>query len=103
MNHIEEVLAHDEASRSSHKRLILQVWERLGLCLDDDQIAAFYKMPSPETITRTCRKFQEEGKYLGKKQNEMKFKSLQIQQRMPQTKAEDVPQLFEVSTPRYWG
>lgn len=103
MNHIEEVLASDEQSRSSHKRLILKVWERMGLCLDEDQIAMFYKMPSPETITRTCCKFQEEGKYLGKNQNDMKFKSLQIQQQMPKTKAEDVPHLFEVTTPqRVW-
>jgi len=100
MNVIEEVLSEDEASRSSHKRLILKVWERMGLCLDEDQAALFFKMPSPETIRRVRQKFQEEGKYLGKNQSDMKFKSLQIQQRMPQTKAEDVPQLFEVTTPQ---
>lgn len=103
MKIIEEVLAEDEASRSSHKRLILKVWERMGLYLDEDQAALFFKMPSPETITRTCRKFQEEGKYLGKNQSDMKLKSLQIQQRITQTKPEDVPQLFEVTTPsRVW-
>lgn len=62
-----------------------------------------YTKKNGETITRTCRKFQEEGKYLGKNHKEMKFKSLQIQQRIPQTKAEDVPQLFEITQPRYWG
>lgn len=75
----------------------------MGLYLDEDQAALFFKMPSPETITRTCRKFQEEGKYLGKNHKEMQFKSLQIQQRIPKTNAEDVPQLFETTTPRYWG
>ena len=103
MKIIEEVLANDEASRSSHKRLILQMWERMGLYLDEDQAALFFKMPSPETITRTCRKFQEEGKYQGKNQKDMKFKSLQIQQQIPKTKAEDVPRLFETTAPRYWG
>lgn len=103
MNKIEQVLANDEASRSSHKRLIIKVQEAYGLFLTDEQKKIFFAMPSPETITRTCRKFQEEGKYLGKNQNDMQFKSLQIQQQIPKTKAEDVPKLFEVTTPqRVW-
>ena len=101
MKTLEKVLASDEQSRSAHKRLIVKVQEAYGLYLTPEQQEIFFKMPSPETITRTCRKFQEQGKYLGNKKitEYRKFKSLQVQQVVKQTKPEDIQQLFEVTEP----
>lgn len=62
---VARILATDYASRNDDKRLILKVWQELGLVLTLEQHELFMskRIPSPETIRRTRQKLQEEGKF----------------------------------------
>lgn len=71
-NLVEEVLKENVRARSNDRLLIIAVWEKqLGLALHP-KLARFlmYKAIMPETITRTRRKLQEDGKYLATKEVE---------------------------------
>lgn len=58
---IQSVLRDNEKTRGDDKELILTVWEKQGLKLDESQKALFKKVLPPETITRARRKIQETG------------------------------------------
>ncbi len=60
---VEEVLNDYPETRNSDKTLILAVWEKYGLILNEEQRQIFNKLPSTESIRRTRQKFQEENKY----------------------------------------
>lgn len=62
-NKVENVLRRNQIYRDSDKRLCVAVWSEFGLNLTEEQERKFMDCPSGETITRICRKFQEQGKY----------------------------------------
>jgi len=51
-------------TRGSDKELIRRVWEIQGFRIPHKLIPFFLKVAHPETITRSRRKVQSEGRYL---------------------------------------
>lgn len=65
MNNIEKALANSEKARNSNVELFLEVFELDGLHLSPEQKKTFReRVTSPETILRTRRTLQANGKYL---------------------------------------
>ena len=93
---VKETLKNNFQSRNSDRILLLEVWESYGLFLTPQQRIAFMDVPSAETIRRIRQKIQEEGKYPPTEsiRKHRKFKSLQIQQSIPNTKPENVDKLI---------
>lgn len=99
---IEKVLrdnVHSDVSpRDSDKELTIQVMEHYGLWLSETQKAKFRNLPfALESIRRTRQKFQEQGQYTASQfvRRHRKFKSMEVQQKMPQTAPEKVQGLIE--------
>lgn len=61
---VERVLSVNPDARKSDKDLLWMYWRHMGLELAPHQIELFKSLPSPETVTRSRRKLQEQGKYL---------------------------------------
>lgn len=94
---IENMLRDYPATRDSDRELYLKVWEQYGFILSDAQRAKFRDLPSSETIRRVRQKLQEQGLYKAQERirRHRKFKGLEVQQKMPQTKPERVEPLLE--------
>lgn len=62
---VERVLGRDFRARQDDKYLLVQVYQEYGLGLSESQRALLLsrRLPSAETITRTRRKLQADGKY----------------------------------------
>jgi hypothetical protein len=61
---IEDVLATRPETRGNDKKLIVAVYNRLGLHLTEEQLKVFYSLPSTETIRRVRQKLNELGRYM---------------------------------------
>lgn len=91
------ILSHSTAARNSDKRLMVYFMQKEGMNLSDEQIRAFYDMPSPETIRRTRQKIQEAGEYvptIREVAERRKLKSWEMQQNMPGAKPEAVERIM---------
>jgi len=66
------VLKENPNTRDDDKILIMEVWKAQGLKLSDDQLAMFFKVAFPETITRLRREIQESGLFRGSKFSQAK-------------------------------
>ena len=60
---VEQVLRDKPETRDSDKKLIVEVWERLGFFLSEQQKVKFYNLPSTESIRRVRQRIQELGQY----------------------------------------
>lgn len=60
---VKRILSEIPETRDSDKLLILYVWQAQGLVFTPEQIQAYKKVASSETIRRIRQKFQEEGLY----------------------------------------
>lgn len=100
---IERVLRDHPETRSSDKELYIRMFEYYGLFLNDRQKAKFRELPFVlESIRRTRQKFQEAGKYEAteKVKDFRKYKSMEVQQRIPITKPSDIQRILEVTEGR---
>ena len=82
---VEKVLQNVPKARDSDRRLLIEVYQGLGLGLTSEQIYKFLDMPLPETIRRERQKFQEKGQYLGSPEvmRKRRIKSYEVQQNAP--------------------
>lgn len=89
---IERTLRDHPDTRSSDKELYILVWEHYGFFMSASQKAKFRDLPSSETIRRIRQKLQEKGSYPAdeKIRKHRKFKGLEVQQKMPQTRPEKI-------------
>ena len=89
---VENTLERYPETRSSDQLLLLAVWSRLGFALSESQRQKFLNMPSSETIRRIRQKIQEQGKYPASEnvRKHRKFKSMQVQQLIPNMKPDRV-------------
>lgn len=94
---IEGVLRDHPETRSSDRELYIQVWENYGFHMSEGQKAKFRELPSSETIRRVRQKLQEQGHYAATERvkRHRNFKSMEVQQKMPQTRPEKVEPLLE--------
>lgn len=94
---VEEILARNERARSDDKVLINEIMKSRGLFLSAGQLNILFDLPSFETVTRIRRKFQEKGEYLPTTtvRKARHHKALEVQQKMPQTKPQNVDKLLE--------
>lgn len=93
---VEYILKTNELTRSDDRTLLIEVWEAHGFYMSDTQKDKFKGLPSAETIRRIRQKIQESGKYPASEtvKRHRKFKGMQVQQRIPNTKPEKVDQLI---------
>ena len=93
---VKQVLEQNERSRSSDKELILAVWERQGLYLDEAQRSKFFQVAPAETIRRIRQKIQESGELLAgdKVRKERRFKAQRMQQIAPKAGPKFVEQVL---------
>lgn len=93
----EDVLREHPNTRSSDRELYILVWERYGFFMSLAQKAKFRDLPSSETIRRVRQKLQEQGVYIAadRVRRHRNFKSMEVQQKMPQTKPEKVEPLLQ--------
>lgn len=93
---VEQILIDIPQTRSDDRYLLLKVWERCGLILDPVQQTKFMDVPSSETIRRIRQKIQESGRYPADEtiRKHRKFKSMQVQQRITQTRPDQVDNLI---------
>lgn len=103
---VEAILRDNERSRNSDKELEIDFFDWIGVGLTDKQKSIIRDAPSLETLTRARRKIQEQGKYLASEEvrKERKFKSFTMQQRIPQTPPQKIPQIMQqqFSYPEEW-
>jgi len=94
---VESILSRDPETRNSDKKLILAVWDYMGLNLSDTQKAKFMDMPPAETIRRLRQKLQERGRYRASDsvRHERYIKSLIMQQNEPKAPVERVETILE--------
>lgn len=96
-NIIENTLRDYPEARNSDKKLILVVWEKLGLTLTPQQQLKFLDMPPTETIRRVRQAIQASGKYPAdeKTRKGREAKAQMIQQVEPIFTAEQLENLTQ--------
>ncbi len=92
---VERILTVNPETRDSDNVLLLEFLQKIGANLTPYQEHIF-KSVSFESITRCRRKLQEEGKFLPSPAvaKQRRLKSYIVQQNIPKTKAEKVPELI---------
>lgn len=92
---VERVLIRSEKSRSSDNLLLAHILQEQGLQMSSDNWAIFMSV-NFESITRCRRKFQKAGLYPPTPEvaKRRRLKAMIVQQNIPTTKAENVPELI---------
>lgn len=93
---VERILQHNLLARSSDNELNIEVLQARGANLSEHQKAIIRDI-NFESIRRTRQKFQEQGKYpaTDRIRRHRKFKGMQVQQMITQTKPEKVEKLIQ--------
>lgn len=93
---VEKTLSEKPETRSSDKRLFLEIGEHYGFILTIIQRQAFFDMPSFETMRRIRQKIQEQGRHLPTKEvmGHRRFKRWQVQQQIPKTNPNRIDNLL---------
>lgn len=91
---VEKILTVNPMARDSDNELLIDFLQASGAELSAHQQHIFRNV-SFESITRCRRKLQEEGKFMPSPQvaRQRRLKSYIVQQNIPTTKAEKVPEL----------
>lgn len=95
---VEHVLKESTRARNDDRYLLVEVWQKYGLGLDERQVAMILgsKLPSPETVRRYRQKLQQQGKYpaYAPVAEARREKADSYRRQIPNLDAEQLPALF---------
>lgn len=96
---VEHILKGSTRARNDDRYLLVEVWQKYGLGLDERQVAMILgsKLPSPETVRRYRQKLQQHGKYpaYAPVAEARREKANSYRKAIPNMGAEEMPTLFE--------
>lgn len=93
---VRNLLAYSKDARNSDKELYILYLQRAGMQLTEQQVNLLKELPSLETIRRVRQKIQESGEHRADEpvRKARHYKSLEVQQNVPQAKPERIEQIL---------